>query len=108
MAKDFEIHNRVDPWCHKNIAKQYWFYLAFENSICKDYITGYSLLVAIILASIKPEYDDRLFIELRVHYKKTASSAHTTYTRNNMGQKYTQPDGTLFFLIFSNLRGRSH
>ena len=50
--KHFEVHNRVDPYCHKKIAKQYWFYLAFENSICKDYITGYSLLVAIIHASI--------------------------------------------------------
>ena len=37
--KHFEVHNRVDPYCHTNIAKQYWFYLAFENSICNDYIT---------------------------------------------------------------------
>ena len=25
--------------CFTNIAERYWFYLAFENTICNDYIT---------------------------------------------------------------------
>ena len=29
---------------------------------------------AVILASINPKYDDRLFIELRVQYEKTTNS----------------------------------
>ena len=37
--------------------------------------TGKSLSEALILASTNPQYDDRLFIELRVQYKKTTSSA---------------------------------
>ena len=41
--------------------------------------TGYSLSEALILASINPKYDNRLFIELRVHYKKTTSSVHVVH-----------------------------
>ena len=41
--------------------------------------TGKSLSEALILASINPQYDDRLFIELRVQYMKTASSEHAVY-----------------------------
>ena len=33
--------------------------------------TGKSLSEAFIIASINPQYDDRLFIELQVQYKKT-------------------------------------
>ena len=36
------IHNhnsRDNANCFTNISSQYWFYLAFENSICNDYIT---------------------------------------------------------------------
>ena len=36
--------------------------------------TGYPLSEYLIFASINPKYDDRLFIELRVLYKKTTSS----------------------------------
>ena len=36
--------------------------------------TGKSLHEALILASINPQYDNRLFIELQVQYKKIASS----------------------------------
>ena len=41
--------------------------------------TGKFLSEALILASINPQYDDRLFIELRVHYKKTTNSVHVVY-----------------------------
>ena len=36
--------------------------------------TGYSLSEALILASINPKYDNRLFIELQVQYMKIPSS----------------------------------
>ena len=42
--------------------------------------TGKSLSEAPILASINPKYDDRLFVELRVQYKKTSSSEHVVCT----------------------------
>ena len=35
---------------------------------------------ALILASINPKYDKRLFIELRVQYKKSTSSEHVVHT----------------------------
>ena len=34
---------------------------------------------ALIFASINPQYDDRLFIDLRVQYMKIASSEHVVY-----------------------------
>ena len=42
--------------------------------------TSKSLLEAFILASTNPQYDIRLFIELRVQYMKTTSSEHVVYT----------------------------
>ena len=42
--------------------------------------TGKSLSEALILASTNPQYDDRLFIELRVQYMNIASSEHVVYT----------------------------
>ena len=42
--------------------------------------TGKSLSEALIFASTNPQYDDRLFIELRVQYMKIASSQHVMYT----------------------------
>ena len=41
--------------------------------------TGKFLSEALILASINPQYDDRLFIELRVQYMNIASSEHVVY-----------------------------
>ena len=38
--------------------------------------TGKFLSEALIFASTNPQYDDRLFIELRVQYMKIASSEH--------------------------------
>ena len=42
--------------------------------------TGKSFSEALILASNNPQYDDRLFIEVKVQYKKTTSSVHVVYT----------------------------
>jgi hypothetical protein len=39
------------------------------------WITGKSLSEALILGSTNPQYDKRLFIDLRVQYMKTISSA---------------------------------
>ena len=39
-------------------------------------LTSKSMPEALILASTKPKYDNRLFIELQVQYKKTTSSEH--------------------------------
>jgi hypothetical protein len=42
-------------------------------------VTGKSFSEALILKSINPQYDDRLFIESRVQYKKIPSSEHVVY-----------------------------
>ena len=41
--------------------------------------TGYSLSESLILASINPKYDEKLFVELQFQYKKTTSSAYVVY-----------------------------
>ena len=45
-------------------------------------VTGKSLSEALIFTSTNPQYDDRLFIELRVQYMKIASSVHTVLVLN--------------------------
>ena len=40
---------------------------------------GKSFFEALILASTNPQYDKRLFIELRVQYMKTTNSVHVVY-----------------------------
>ena len=42
--------------------------------------TGKSFSEALILVSINPQYDKRLFIELQVQYMKIPSSEHVVYT----------------------------
>ena len=42
--------------------------------------TSKSFSEALILASTNPQYDNRLFVELRVQYMKIASSEHVVYT----------------------------
>ena len=44
-----------------------------SNYVCK------SLSGALSFASTNPQYDDRLFIELRAQYMKIASSEHVVY-----------------------------
>ena len=41
--------------------------------------TGKSLSEALIFATTNPQYDDRLYIELRVQYMKITSSKHVLY-----------------------------
>ena len=41
--------------------------------------TGKSLSEALIFASINPQYDNRLFIDLQLQYKKNTSSEHVVY-----------------------------
>ena len=50
-----------------------------KNGKAIEISTGKSLSEALILASTNPQYDDRLFIELRVQYKKTTSTVHVVY-----------------------------
>ena len=50
--------------------------LTKEESFC---VTGKSFSEALILASVNPQYDNRLFIELRVQYEKNTSSEHVVY-----------------------------
>ena len=44
--------------------------------------TGKSFSEALILASVNPQYDNRLFMELRVQYMKIASAEHVVYTNS--------------------------
>ena len=37
--KNLPTHNHNNAYCYEGLAESYWFYLAFENSICNDYIT---------------------------------------------------------------------
>ena len=54
----------------------------------KHICTGKSLSEALIFASINPQYDDRLFIELRVQYMKIPSSEHVVYTVSKQKQQF--------------------
>jgi hypothetical protein len=58
-----------------------------ENAQLHHIHTGKSLSEALIFASTKQQYDDRLFIELQVQYMKIPSSEHgvtfrTIYVHN--------------------------
>ena len=44
--------------------------------ILKEFGTGKSLSEALIFASINPQYDNRLFMELPVQYMNTTSAEH--------------------------------
>ena len=48
---------------------------------CYSGNTGKSLSEGVILAPINPKYDNSLFVELRVQYKKTISSVHVVYIK---------------------------
>ena len=41
--------------------------------------TGKSVSEALILESVNPQYDDRLFIDLQLQYKKNKSAEHDVY-----------------------------
>ena len=48
----------------------------FYTVHCSVPFTGKSLSEALIFASINPQYDNRLFMELPVQYMKTTSAEH--------------------------------
>ena len=50
-------------------------YGATKGKICYE-VTGKSFSEALVLASTKPKYDKRLFIDLQVQYMKIGSSEH--------------------------------
>ena len=52
--------------------------------------TGKSFSEALILASTNPQYDKRLFIELRVQYMITTSSEHVVYINCSKMSKQKQ------------------
>ena len=54
---------------------EFMLHMAKENK--ED--TGKSFSETLFLASTKPQYDKRLFVELRVQYMKTTSSEHVVY-----------------------------
>ena len=56
--KDFETVFKVEIWC-----------------LC----TGKSFSEALILESFNPQYDNRLFIDFRLQYKKNTCSEHVVY-----------------------------
>ena len=58
--KHSRIQSELCSYCDKN---------SDQKSNCY-HCTGNSLSEAFILASINPNYDNRFFIELGVHYKK--------------------------------------
>ena len=52
----------------------------YDINLQKKSCTGKSMSEPLIFASTNPQYDNRLFIELRVQYMKIASSEHVVYT----------------------------
>ena len=68
--------------------------------------TGKSLSEALIFASTNPQYDDRLFIELRVQYMKITSLEHVVYIncskcRNKNQFKYTTCSELVIFMYWT-------
>ena len=49
------------------------------QTFCNFKVRGKSLSEALIFASPNPQYNNRLFIELRVQFMKIASSEHVVY-----------------------------
>ena len=66
--------------------------------------TGKSVSEALILESVNPQYDDRLFINLRVLYKENTNSGHVVYkhcfeyqNKNKKQRLYTTCSEFVFF-----------
>ena len=55
----------------------HWHHPLFETF--KSIHAGKSVSEALILESVNPQYDDRLFIDLQFQYKKNTSSEHVVY-----------------------------
>ena len=73
VLKFMYSENATKPWIY------IWFVKKWRHLVCRTGrrgCTGKFLSEAHIFASTNPQYDDRLFIELRVQYMKIASSEH--------------------------------
>ena len=74
LLKNIYLYN-ISLLCRK-IFKFVWENCKLKISLL---FTGKSFSEALILASVNPQYDNRLFIELQVQYKKNTSSEHVGY-----------------------------
>ena len=81
--------------------------LLFNWPLYNVYATGKSLSEALIFASTNPQYDNRLFIELLVQYKKITSSVHVVYTncfcfdiQNNLCTQHVLPKFELGIIMY--------
>ena len=70
--------------------------------------TGKSFSEALILESVNPQYDDRLFIHFWIQYKKNTTSEHVVYkhcfedqNKNKKQCLYTTCSEVVFFLYWS-------
>ena len=71
----------MTPSSRKSMVAQF-FQRETENNESEELQdTGKSFSEALILASTNPQYDKRLFIELRVQYMKITSSEHVVYIK---------------------------
>ena len=83
-------------------------YLQFPLRLPINYVTGKSFSEALILGSVNPQYDDRLFIHSWIQYKKNTSWEHVVYKHcfedQNINKKqclYTTCSEVVFFLYWS-------
>ena len=74
----------------------------------KSMATGKSFSEALILESVNPQYDDRLFIHSWIQYKKNTSWEHDVYkhcfedqNKNKKQCLYTTCSEVVFFLYWS-------
>ena len=70
-----QFHARVKIMPELQISKPPSLYYILQSQ-CSKSSTGKSFSEALFLASTNPQYDKRLFIELKVQYMKIASSEH--------------------------------
>ena len=74
LGFDTDWYIDIFIFCLQNCSDPLW-----ENNVQVSqtyYITGKSFSEALIFASTNQQYDDRLFIDLRVQYMKIPSSEH--------------------------------
>ena len=82
----YKSQNGFNPF----LTEHFKFYrpVFLQDISCIFLFTGKSLSEALILASINPKYEKRLFIYLAVQYMKTTSSEHG---ENNLCVQYVLP-----------------
>ena len=77
MAQCGQNHSEVGlEFLYAFEIRRSFFNVEIDQKTCIVVYTGKSLSEALILASTNPQYDKRLFIELRVQYMKIPSSEH--------------------------------